>query len=71
MSEPVVLVTGGAGYIGSHTCLRLSEAGFRPVVYDNLSNGWASFARGARWSAATSATAPAWTRSSPSTSRWR
>jgi len=38
-----VLVTGGAGYIGSHTCLRLSEAGFQPVVYDNLSNGWAEF----------------------------
>ena len=38
-----ILVTGGAGYIGSHTCLRLSEAGFAPVVYDNLSNGWPSF----------------------------
>lgn len=34
-----VLVTGGAGYIGSHTCLRLAEAGFQPVVFDNLSNG--------------------------------
>lgn len=43
MSQPVVLVTGGAGYIGSHTCLRLSEAGFLPVVYDNLSNGWRRF----------------------------
>ena len=40
-----VLVSGGAGYIGSHTCLRLSEAGFRPVVFDNLSNGHADFAR--------------------------
>ena len=38
-----ILVTGGAGYIGSHTCLRLAEAGFKPVVYDNLSNGWESF----------------------------
>ncbi len=38
-----VLVTGGAGYVGSHTCLRLSEAGFQPVVYDNLSNGHAEF----------------------------
>ena len=36
-----VLVTGGAGYVGSHACLALSEAGFRPVVYDNLSNGHA------------------------------
>ncbi|MCI3132721.1 UDP-glucose 4-epimerase GalE [Phenylobacterium aquaticum] len=40
-----VLVSGGAGYVGSHTCLRLSEAGFRPVVYDNLSNGHAEFAQ--------------------------
>jgi UDP-glucose 4-epimerase len=38
-----VLVAGGAGYIGSHTCLRLAEAGLIPVVYDNLSNGWESF----------------------------
>ncbi len=38
-----VLVAGGAGYIGSHTCLRLSEAGFTPVTYDNLSNGWSEF----------------------------
>jgi UDP-glucose 4-epimerase len=43
MSQPTVLVTGGAGYIGSHTCLRLAEAGFLPVVYDNLSNGWRRF----------------------------
>lgn len=35
----VVLVTGGAGFIGSHTCKRLDEAGFLPVVYDNLSTG--------------------------------
>jgi UDP-glucose 4-epimerase len=40
-----VLVSGGAGYVGSHTCLRLSEAGFLPVVYDNLSNGHAEFAQ--------------------------
>ena len=36
-----ILVTGGAGYIGSHTCLDLSSKGFVPVVYDNLSNGHA------------------------------
>jgi UDP-glucose 4-epimerase len=41
--RPVVLVTGGAGYVGAHTCLRLSEAGFAPVVFDNLSNGHAAF----------------------------
>ncbi len=33
-----VLVTGGAGYIGSHTCVSLVEAGHDPVVLDNLSN---------------------------------
>ncbi|MBF9022615.1 UDP-glucose 4-epimerase GalE [Rhodobacterales bacterium FZCC0069] len=38
-----VLVTGGAGYIGSHTCKALAEAGYMPIVYDNLSRGnkWA------------------------------
>lgn len=33
-----VLVTGGAGYIGSHTCLELLNAGHEVVVLDNLSN---------------------------------
>lgn len=33
-----VLVTGGAGYIGSHTCIELIEAGFTPIVLDNFSN---------------------------------
>jgi UDP-glucose-4-epimerase GalE len=38
-----VLVTGGAGYVGSHTCKALAERGIEPVVYDNLSRGnrWA------------------------------
>lgn len=43
MLNPNVLVTGGAGYVGSHVCLALSEAGFRPIVYDNLSNGHEAF----------------------------
>ena len=34
-----VLVTGGAGYVGSHACKALASAGYRPVVYDNLSRG--------------------------------
>src|ERR1700709_32866 len=38
-----ILVTGGAGYIGSHTCLALSERGYTPVVYDNLVNGHREF----------------------------
>lgn len=33
-----VLVTGGAGYIGSHTCLALLEEGFEPIILDNFSN---------------------------------
>lgn len=33
-----ILVTGGAGYIGSHTLIELVRAGFCPIVYDNLSN---------------------------------
>ncbi len=38
-----VIVTGGAGYIGSHTCKALAEAGYTPVAYDNLVHGneWA------------------------------
>ncbi|WP_068303963.1 UDP-glucose 4-epimerase GalE [Pararhodobacter sp. CCB-MM2] len=36
-----VLVTGGAGYIGSHACKVLSAKGYVPVTYDNLSTGWA------------------------------
>ncbi len=36
-----VLVTGGAGYIGSHACKALAQAGFLPVAFDNLSTGWA------------------------------
>ncbi len=33
-----ILVTGGAGYIGSHTCIVLLEAGYRVIIADNLSN---------------------------------
>jgi len=32
-----VLVTGGAGYIGSHTCVELMQAGHEVVIFDNLS----------------------------------
>jgi UDP-glucose 4-epimerase len=37
--KPVILVVGGAGYIGSHMVKRLSQAGYMPVVLDNLSQG--------------------------------
>ncbi|KIC49844.1 UDP-glucose 4-epimerase GalE [Tateyamaria sp. ANG-S1] len=35
-----LLVTGGAGYIGSHACKALRNAGFVPVTFDNLETGW-------------------------------
>lgn len=35
-----VLVTGGAGYIGSHACKALAAAGYVPVTFDNLLTGW-------------------------------
>lgn len=35
-----ILVTGGAGYIGSHACKALDRAGYIPVTYDNLVTGW-------------------------------
>ena len=35
-----ILVTGGAGYIGSHACKALRAAGYTPVTYDNLITGW-------------------------------
>ncbi|SFE17341.1 UDP-galactose 4-epimerase [Sulfitobacter brevis] len=35
-----VLVTGGAGYIGSHACKALALAGYTPVTFDNLITGW-------------------------------
>jgi UDP-arabinose 4-epimerase len=40
-----VLVTGGAGYLGSHTCKALAAAGHQPIVYDNLSRGHRSMVR--------------------------
>ena len=33
-------MTGGAGYIGSHACKALRNAGYTPVTVDNLSTGW-------------------------------
>jgi UDP-glucose 4-epimerase len=40
MDEQKVLVTGGAGYIGSHACKVLQQSGFIPVTFDNLVTGW-------------------------------
>ena len=47
-----ILITGGAGYIGSHACKELARVGYRPVVLDNLSTGhrwavkWGPFVQG-------------------------
>ncbi len=38
MSSKKILVTGGAGYIGSHTVVELARAGYQPVILDNFSN---------------------------------
>ncbi len=35
-----VLVTGGAGYIGSHACKALKQSGYVPITFDNLITGW-------------------------------
>ena len=40
-----ILVTGGAGYIGSHACKALAAVGYRPVVMDNLSLGHREFVK--------------------------
>jgi len=43
--RPNVLVTGGAGYVGSHACKALAQAGILPVTYDDLSEGHRSAVR--------------------------
>jgi UDP-glucose-4-epimerase GalE len=44
--RPAILVTGGAGYIGSHCCRALAAAGYHPVVFDNFSTGHRGFVTG-------------------------
>jgi UDP-arabinose 4-epimerase len=43
--RPRVLVIGGAGYIGAHTCRALASTGFDPIAFDNLSTGHRDFVR--------------------------
>lgn len=45
MSFPPILVTGGAGYIGAHTCKLLKARGYMPVVVDNLVYGHKDFVK--------------------------
>lgn len=40
-----ILITGGAGYVGSHCALAFAQAGHEPIVYDNLSSGRRAFVR--------------------------
>ena len=47
MKKKDILVTGGAGYIGSHTLVELYNSGYRPIVVDNLSNGSIANIKGA------------------------
>lgn len=47
-NSPKILVTGGAGFIGSHTVVSLAEAGFEPVIVDNFSNSQQSALDGLR-----------------------
>jgi len=52
MTDNTILVTGGAGYIGSHTCKLLAASGYIPISYDNLVYGhqeavkWGPFEKG-------------------------
>lgn len=39
-SSRYILVTGGAGYIGSHACKALKSLGYTPITFDNLRTGW-------------------------------
>lgn len=45
MTEKTILVVGGAGYIGSHTCMALANKGYVPLVYDNFSGGHEEFVK--------------------------
>jgi UDP-arabinose 4-epimerase len=45
MENNIIVVTGGAGYVGSHICKALSRSGFLPVTVDNLSRGYAALVK--------------------------
>ncbi len=46
LNSPLILVTGGTGYIGSHTVVELQQAGFEVIIIDNLSNSTREVLRG-------------------------
>ena len=64
-----ILVTGGAGYIGSHTCVELIQAGYEVVVADNLYNSSEEAIR--RVEKIEQIRSPLSRRSSATWSRWR
>ncbi len=41
-----ILLTGGTGYIGSHTVRFFANQGFKPIIYDNLTTGFTDFIEG-------------------------
>jgi UDP-glucose 4-epimerase/UDP-arabinose 4-epimerase len=45
MTSDTILVVGGAGYVGAHTCKALSKVGYTPLVFDNLSTGHKNFVK--------------------------
>ena len=45
----MILVAGGAGYIGSHAVKALKKADLRPVIFDNVSSGHRSFVKDTPW----------------------
>ena len=46
MDKKDILITGGAGYIGSHTVVELFDSEYRPIIVDNLSNSSINNIRG-------------------------
>lgn len=44
-NKGTIFVTGGAGYVGSHCCKAFAKAGWKVVVFDNLSRGWRDFVK--------------------------
>lgn len=65
-----VFVTGGAGYIGSHACKALRNAGYTPVTLDNLSTGWQDAVKFGRSSGAIFLIAHGWMRCLRNTTRF-
>ena len=66
-----ILIVGGAGYIGSHMVLRLVQAGYDVVVFDNLSHGHRDAVLAGELVVAIWPTGPCWRACSPPTALMR